>query len=145
MAFRHALAHEMCHYRQGDLGWNVRRMEILVIYWFHPVVWLGAWLSRQDCELSCDEAAIALLGEEERYDYGRTLLKLVANVSAIKNMAYAGTFMGAGVKTLRKRILLIASKPQMTWWSVLAFYMCVSLITILSFGKSDGNTGYPNA
>lgn len=144
-ALRHAVAHEMCHYRQKDLYWNWLRCYFLMVYWFHPLVWLAAALSRQDCELSCDEAAIALLGEEERFSYGRTLLSLVGVRSGMGDMVRAETRMTADTKQLRSRILAIAKSPKMAVWAVLAFYLLISLSVLLAFGRSQEQTIFPNA
>lgn len=75
---RHALAHETGHVMQHDRIWGVLRCGLLCLYWVNPLVWVAAVLSRQDCELSCDETAVGLLGEEERYAYGKTLVSLIA-------------------------------------------------------------------
>ena len=42
--------------------WAWVRCLCLAFYWFDPLVWLAAALSRRDCELSCDAGAIARLG-----------------------------------------------------------------------------------
>ena len=75
---RHALAHERAHYRHGDHLWALVRCLCLALYWFDPLVWLAAALSRRDGELAWDESALAALGEEERIPYGHTLLALRA-------------------------------------------------------------------
>ena len=59
---RHVLTHEDCHYRQLDQLWALLRALCLALYWWDPLVWLAAGLSRTDCELACDEAA-SLLGQ----------------------------------------------------------------------------------
>ena len=106
---RHVLTHELCHYRQGDHLWAVARGLCLTLYWFDPLVWLAARLSRDDSELSCDERAVAALGEAEGPAYGRTLLALVR---ARKTTApgCAATMMTSG--GLRERIALIAKGPH---------------------------------
>ncbi len=39
-------------------------------------VYLAPGVVRRDCELSCDERVIAVIGEEERAEYGKTLLAM---------------------------------------------------------------------
>jgi len=75
--YRHVLAHERAHIRQGDPLFAFLRCVCLVLHWYNPLVWAAAYLSKEDGELACDAAAIRKLGEEERYAYGRTLLSLV--------------------------------------------------------------------
>ena len=109
---RHILAHELTHRRQGDQFWALVRCLCLALYWFNPLVWLAAVLSRRDCELSCDEGAIRLLGEEERTAYGRTLLSLVTTGANPTELLRTATTMSSGARGLRERIALIAKKPQ---------------------------------
>ena len=109
---KHILAHELTHRRQGDQFWALVRCLCLALYWFNPLVWLAAALSRRDCELACDEGAIKLLGEEERTAYGRTLLSLVTTGSNPTELLRTATTMSSGARGLRERIALIAKKPQ---------------------------------
>lgn len=109
---KHILAHELTHRRQGDQFWALIRCLCLALYWFNPLVWLAAALSRRDCELSCDEGAIRLLGEGERTAYGRTLLSLVTTGSNPTELLRTATTMSSGARGLRERIALIAKKPK---------------------------------
>lgn len=109
---KHILAHELTHRRQGDQFWALVRCLCLALYWFNPLVWLAAALSRRDCELSCDEGAIKLLGEGERTAYGRTLLSLVTTGSNPTELLRTATTMSSGARGLRERITLIARKPK---------------------------------
>ena len=109
---KHILAHELTHRRQGDQFWALVRCLCLALYWFNPLVWLAAVLSRRDCELSCDERAIRLLGEGERTAYGRTLLSLVTTGANPTELLRTATTMSSGARGLRERIALIAKKPR---------------------------------
>ena len=131
-SLRHAIAHETCHSRQGDLAWNRVRCIFLAAYWFHPLVWLAAWLSRQDCELSCDEMAISLLGEEERFAYGRTLLSLVGRRHEAGGMVCGCTWMTAGSRQLKTRISRIARGSRITFLGVLGFYLMLQTVFLTS-------------
>ena len=124
---RHVLAHEMTHYRQGDPLWAWVRCLCLAFYWFDPLVWLAAALSRRDCELSCDAGAIARLGEPERLSYGRTLLDLVTPAPAPGQLLQTATTMAARPGALRERIALIAKKPRM-----LAVTLAVVVLAVLA-------------
>lgn len=113
-AVLHALAHESCHVTHGDRFWGILRCVILCYYWVNPLVWLGGVWSRRDCELACDEAAVKLLGEEERYAYGRTLVGLIEQRSGGKGLLLASTTMTAGKCTIKDRIQTLARHPQTT-------------------------------
>lgn len=108
----HILIHEYCHYRHLDFLWVMVRCVLIVVYWFHPLVWAAARASKQDSELACDAAAIRMLGEQERLAYGKTLLLLIAGDGYDwRRMGIASTMSG-GEKGIRARIVQIAAKPK---------------------------------
>ena len=111
---KHVLAHECAHFRQGDHAWAVWRGVCLALHWYNPLVWLAAYLSRRDCELSCDEGAVRLLGEENRVDYGRTLVGLVARRTTPRDLACCATTMTGGKSALKERIALLVKHPRTT-------------------------------
>lgn len=108
----HILAHEYCHYKQLDPLWTIVRCILVSVYWFHPLVWAAAYASKQDSEFACDEAAIRLLGEKERFDYGRTLLSLVQSKVSGGTMLGPVLTMSGSKKGMRERISRIAGKPK---------------------------------
>lgn len=129
---KHILAHEYCHYRQLDSLWAVVRCILVSVYWFHPLVWAAAYASKQDSELACDEAAIALLGEEERYAYGRTLLSLVCEKVPKGTTVGPLLTMGGSEKGTRERIGRIAKRPRtliLVGGLVLVFAAVIGVIT----------------
>ena len=107
---RHCVCHERCHYRHGDHVWAALRGVCVALHWYNPLVWWAASLSRQDSELACDEAAIAMLGERERAEYGRTLILMTAQKN--RNVLLAATTMSAKKSVIRERIHMIARKPR---------------------------------
>ncbi len=111
---KHVLAHECAHFRQGDHAWAVWRGVCLALHWYNPLVWLAAYLSRRDCELSCDEGAVRLLGEENRVDYGRTLVGLVARRTTPRDLACCATTITGGKSALKERIALLVKHPRTT-------------------------------
>lgn len=110
----HVLAHEYTHFRQGDHVWAALRGACLALHWYNPLAWLAAVLSRRDCELSCDEGAVRLLGEERRADYGRTLVGLVARRTTAADLACCATTMTGGKSALKERVALLVKRPRTT-------------------------------
>lgn len=132
---RHVLAHELTHYRHRDHWWAVLRCLCLCAYWFDPLVWWAAALSRQDCELACDEGAIRALGEAERIPYGRTL---VAMIAAGRNpLLQTATTMTGGKRRVRERVKFIARRPK----TVIA--VALALIVIIACAVGCTFTGAP--
>ena len=71
-------------------------------YWFDPLVWVAAVVSRRDCELACDEGALQRLGEAERIPYGQTLLRLIPVARRPESPMLSATTMTAGKKELEE-------------------------------------------
>ena len=108
------LRHEMCHFFHGDAVWGVVRMACVCLYWYHPLVWFAAYLSRQDCELACDEAAVRAMAGQERKRYGELLLKLVPVKSSPKDCFSMTTAMSGSARHLRQRLERITAKRKNT-------------------------------
>ena len=108
---------EQTHARHLDPLWSLLRGVCLTVYCFDPLVWLAAVLSREDCELACDDLALRRLDDGARIAYGRTLLDQISIKRAPMQAALCATTMVSGKKTLRARIRLIAKKPKIYCWT----------------------------
>ena len=108
----HVLAHETAHARHLDPLWSLLRCVCLAVYWFDPLVWAAAAVSKTDGELACDESAIRALGEAERIPYGRTLLSLIPVRKGPGAPLLSATTMTAGKRQLKDRITRIARGNQ---------------------------------
>lgn len=106
----HVLMHEYCHYLHMDNLWSVIRCICLVVYWWNPLVWIAARCSKTDCELACDEAVLKLIGEEERIEYGRTLISLLPVKS--NNYLLVASTMEGGKHSMKDRITFISRRPK---------------------------------
>ncbi|HOP12120.1 MAG TPA: M56 family metallopeptidase [Oscillospiraceae bacterium] len=73
-----ALTHELTHKRRHDLLYKWFALFVNAIHWFNPIVWLVRREVSRDCELSCDEALIKNLQNDEKQIYGETLINLAA-------------------------------------------------------------------
>lgn len=140
---RHVLAHETAHARHGDPLWSLLRCVCLAIYWFNPLVWVAALVSRTDCELACDEAALSHLDQAERIAYGQTLLSLVPVRRAPSNPLLSATTMTAGKRQLRDRILRIAENRQTVAVALFAVVALVALVCVVTFTGGSGDSDDP--
>ena len=136
----HILIHEYCHYRQLDSLWVIVRCVLTVIYWFNPLVWAAAYVSKQDSEFACDAAVISMLGEDERIPYGKTLINLISGNSFGRSKIGAASMMGDGDKNIRDRIFKIAGKPKYVAASAaVVILIAVVLIAVTFSGEYREN------
>ena len=125
---RHIIEHETTHYRHGDHIWAVLRGFCVAIHWYNPLVWWAAVLSGADAELACDEGTILRLGEQERADYGHTLLDMTCRKRS--NRLVAATMMTGGKRRMKERITLLVKKPKMATITLIL----VSALALLAVG-----------
>ena len=139
---RHVLTHELTHLHHGDHIWSWVRCLCLCIYWFNPLVWVAASLSRRDCELACDEAALKKLGEGERLTYGKTLIDMVSSVPAPGQLLETATAMHETKKQLKERMKCIVKKPKVFLTAAIILLVVLTVITGCTFsGALDGPNG----
>ncbi len=142
---RYVLAHELCHFRHGDHVWAVLRGVCLAAYWWDPLVWAAAVLSRDDGEFACDEAVVRRIGEENRLDYGRTLVDMVAVKKIPSGVLCTATTMASGKHGIKARLNLIVRNPK-TLIPVFAAVIVVAAVCIAATftGALQGN-GKPSS
>jgi beta-lactamase regulating signal transducer with metallopeptidase domain len=71
---KYIIMHELSHYKRKDLIFNYIILLITIIHWFNPFVWLYFKKIRQDIELATDEMVLDKLKNDEKKDYGMTLI-----------------------------------------------------------------------
>lgn len=138
----HILAHEYSHALHLDGLWAFVRSFLTAVYWFDPLVWAAAHAARQDSELACDEAAVALLGESERFAYGRTLLNLLENGDERKGCPGMSFLLDRGEKGVRERIAVLAgggSRKRVTAVLVLAAALLLCGCAFTGAAKNNAN------
>ena len=139
-ALRFVLAHEQTHARHLDPLWSLLRGVCLTVYWFDPLVWLAAVLSREDCELACDEGTLRALGADERAAYGKALLALVPVCDKPQNPLLGATTMTSGKRSLKERITRIAENRQAKAAAVFAVVALAALLCAVSFTGAPDTT-----
>ncbi len=142
---RHVLAHEKTHARHLDPLWSLLRAVCLAVYWFDPLVWAAAVVSRGDCELACDEGALKTLGEAERIAYGKTLLSLIPVRRSPANPLLSATTMTAGKRQLKERITRIAENRRQLGTALFAVLAVTALVCAATFTGAAKAPGGENS
>lgn len=70
------ILHEKYHIKRGDILMKPLAFAALCLHWFNPLVWLAFAMAGRDLEMSCDEAVISKMNEENRSAYAMTLLRV---------------------------------------------------------------------
>ena len=145
---RHVIAHESAHARHLDPLWALLRGVCLAVWWFNPLVWAAAIVSKADGELACDESALAALGPAERVPYGQTLLSLIPVHRGPGDLLLSATTMTAGKRQLKDRITRIAQGSQTRAAALflavgLAAVVCAVTFTGAKTGGTDAGETVP--
>ncbi len=137
----HVLTHETCHWVHNDHWISALRCLCLCIYWFDPLVWLAAFLSKADGELACDESVIRTLGSHKRLSYGRTLVDMIAPGHNPSGIFCAATTMISGKKTIRQRVLRIARNKKALLWAAAVVVLLAAVGVGCTFTAAKGAPG----
>ena len=126
----YVFAHEYVHYRHGDHVWALVRCACVILYWYHPLVWLAACASIKDSELACDWGTLKLVGKENYREYGKTLIEIAAGISRPSKYHVLACSTGAtgGGKELKKRMRMIVKQPRTKLVSlVILLFVCICI------------------
>lgn len=75
------LEHEKTHIQHGDHLWNTFALILLIVFWFNPMVWLGARSFRVSQELACDEQVLKNKNKQQKILYAKALLNCADHYS----------------------------------------------------------------
>lgn len=137
----HVLAHEYSHALHGDGFWAFLRCALAALWWFDPLVWAAAFAARQDSDLACDEAAVRLLGEGERFAYGRTLLALLQEGTGKAECPGMPLMFSGSARGVRERITSLAETRRSEAVVLAAVLSMVFLICGCAFTGAADQSG----
>ncbi|HKL79065.1 MAG TPA: M56 family metallopeptidase [Mobilitalea sp.] len=139
----YVIAHEMCHYRHGDYIWSALRGLCLAIYWWNPLIWAAAIMSRTDSEFACDEAVIKQIGENNRLAYGRTLIDMIAIKRTPSGLMCVATAMSSQKQGIKQRLNIIINYSK-TYVSALIIVIIIATVCVgCTFTGAQGNNKIP--
>lgn len=121
------ITHEYVHYRHGDHIWALFRIILILVYWFNPFLWIAVFCSRKDAELFCDETVLRVLGEENRFRYGKMLIRLAADGNW-GDFRYPIMSISRKGKEMKTRICAISTRCHYSKWLVIPLLIMVSVV-----------------
>ncbi len=137
------ITHEYVHYCHRDHLWAMFRMLVVSIHWYHPFVWLASSCSKKDAELYCDETVIRLLGEENRFRYGRMLVRLAGN-GRWGDFRYSMLLMSKKGREMEQRIRAIGGKRRYSRWMILPLAAALAVAVGVTCSSGIGNLAGEN-
>lgn len=134
---QHVLTHGLCHWEQKDFLWAMLRGACLILWWWNPLVWIAAVLSRRDCEAACDERVVRKLGEAQRLAYGTTLVDMIAVQTAPTSLLCSATTMTS--RDMHDRLKLLVQRRKVWLPAVVAVMLLAALCVGCTFTGAQGN------
>ncbi len=130
------ILHERVHVSHGDVLWNVIRIAAVSVFWYNPIIWVAAILSKRDAEFACDETVALKLEDKSKLEYARMIVDMTP---AKKN--YAVSFAGGPIK---ERVLKLTRKHKnkiiVAVVVVLVIGICCAA-TFIGLNYVEGNGG----
>ena len=125
-----ALRHEIAHIRRLDFLRSIFRCAFCALYWYNPLVWIAARLSKQDAELACDEFATRRFDKSGKIDYARELLEASTDR---KCSPVIGFLSNRGTNELKDRLNMLLRKQKSGMLSSIACAIFAVSIISASF------------
>lgn len=135
-----ALRHEVGHIRHLDFFFNILRVILCAVYWFNPLVWLAAVVSKRDSEAAADEYAVRGMSTDRKIDYAK---KLLAAASGQNNRSIFAPGASGGARELKGRIKMLTKENKLRISSVIICAFCAILIAAFSFVSCSGDSAKP--
>ena len=142
------LTHEYVHYLHGDHIWSVVRCLCVILYWYHPCVWLAVYFSERDSELACDEGTLKCIGKKQRFAYGQSLLEIAKKSADMKSKVVSPFFISktaiGGKEEMKKRISRIAKESKTNVMALLAVLILSACCMGCTLGRPLKNSDTEN-
>ena len=140
------LCHERVHLQRRDYLWKPLALVICCVHWFNPLVWLAFYLMNMDCEMSCDEKVVKLLGEESKKIYSYTLLE---EASGGEWKRYRGgsicALLSFGEDHVKNRIRHVLDYRKPPFWMLVGAVAVLVILVVCLCSNPGGGTNAVNA
>lgn len=105
---KYIFLHELSHYKRKDILLNWIIVLLQIVYFFNPIIWYAFYKMHEDCEISCDAAALKYIKKEQYEDYGSTILKLLRLFSE-SNFIPVTAGISKNKSRYKRRIIMISN------------------------------------
>ena len=129
------LRHELMHIRRGDVLLNTMLFGLLSLHWFNPLLWYAFFRAAADREAACDEDVLHAESPARRVAYGKTLLRIEAELPR-SGLCLGFVGMVQKGKRIRERIQFISNPKRMRLSVKSLALLCICVTAILGIAKS---------
>lgn len=127
------LAHENYHIARKDYLTKLLASVLLILYWFHPLVWVAYVMMERDMEMSCDEFVLKDSSGEMRIKYSESLLQFATR------KPYTPGQLAFGAHTTKHRVknVLSAKHAKKYMGALIAVLVVVLAAVFLTTGNGS--------
>ncbi len=136
----YVVLHEQTHIKRFDHITRIVAFAILALHWYNPLVWIAYKLMACDMEMSCDERVLKTLGEQQKKDYGMTLVSIGANKRFI-----TAAPLSFGENGVEERVVnILKFKKAKVIVTVLCVILCVAagIVCLTNAAKEKDEYSY---
>lgn len=126
---KYIFLHELSHYKRKDVIVNWLATLLQIIYFFHPLLWYAFHKMYEDCEVSCDAAALRYIREEEYQSYGSTIIKLIKLFSE-SNFIPITSGIGKSKSSYKRRIVMISKYQRGKWSNTVLAILLIAMVGV---------------
>jgi len=128
------LTHELTHVKRKDLWVQVVGELVRAVFWFNPIVHLAWTAFQEDQEFACDRDVLRHSNDEERYEYGRALVRSYHTHILQASLAF--------FSKKKERFIMLEKHRNSNAKNILGITLCV-LIGIFALTKGSQALEYP--
>ncbi|WP_027626288.1 M56 family metallopeptidase [Clostridium lundense] len=125
---KHIFLHELVHFKRKDILVNWVTVLLQILHWFNPIVWLGFYKMHNDCEIACDSMVLSFIKEEERKEYGYTIIHLL-NIISEPGLVPGSTGILSNKHHIKRRITMISLFKKGSFWG-----KAIAVVFFISIG-----------
>lgn len=130
------LRRQLIHYKRKTILRALIRNLCCAFHWFHPLVWIAAYLERRDCEFACDEQMLQGRGASDALALSNLLARAPSTQEAPR-LSSLSTLSSQSEKQLKQRINAALGQIEPPKW-VRPLFACIALLlTAFAFGTAE--------
>jgi len=130
---RYVLQHELTHYKRLDIVYKWLAQITVCLHWYNPLVYRICREINRNCELSCDEAVIRRLDENEKYAYGDMLLEII-KLNKISPLPVVSLTLNEDTKLIKERLgAIMKYKNKSTVTAIVSLILTIVLLCGATF------------